>query len=156
MFLGGYTGYSLSIMCKGWESLNDFKFCILFSHTLCCWGCVVGLFIVENHRSLREFSKLAYDRIDQIRMIEFLGSFAASLIIADYASTVLVTYLGFFAFMYYYIYVIYTWSPYFVLCGAGGICFLNFLANVYRILILLPRLRKQKQEQETLGMIIAI
>lgn len=147
LFLGGYLGYCVSILQSAWQTMSSLKFSLYFLHTLTCCLTVLSIFLIESHKNLRKLFPLIYRSTDSINPQEFLLSLLASLIISDYTSSMLTIYISLFIYLYYNIYLLISISPTHFFIGLGFFIILNFLCNLYRVRYILPRLKKQQEEQ---------
>jgi hypothetical protein len=155
LYLGAYTGYSLSVIVKCWYELEYINSLLLIGHQISAWAIMIVLFISETHQKFREIFIVPYgSKITRLNMKEFLISIPVGIILSDYASTVGIIYLGFFLIMYYCIYLFYSWKPEFFIIGGVLFCATNFIVNFYRYFVLKPKLRKIKEDEEKISYIL--
>jgi hypothetical protein len=146
LYLGGLYGMTVSMLDEAWK-MSTLKWLILASYSIGCYVTVVGLVLADtNYLSRYLFSMVFNDPSVQISISEVVLSMVGYIVIADYIITIGVIYMGFFAVMYYYIYLFAMSYPYVTAVGVGGFCLCNLVINVIRIIYLKPRIKEIEAE----------
>lgn len=150
LFLGACTGYQASVVNTLWDKIPAFKVYILLSHCGVCVVCLWGLFLVDNSKGPRKIFDMVYEQdIEEVQNLEFFSTLLASIVLADYAGTLMILYSGFFIVLWYSAYLIFMLNTTVSTWALIGFCVLNFSCNTYRYFFhIKPYREKMRKEAE--------
>jgi hypothetical protein len=148
IFLGSVAGFDYSVACEA-SKMNYLKFGIIASQAAVHFVVTVALIIGEVHFGFREMFVSAYGKKrEKIDFVEFVLAMGCALVLADYAGIFSLIYFGFFLGIYYGVYQVYLWKPDWFIVGLVLLCVCNCLANAFRRIYLVPKLKKMREENE--------
>ena len=154
IFYGWFTGYNISIIYNSYLDLSTLKATLLSIICLISVFTILVLLFIENYKVTRIMFVLMFDKSTQeIDPIEFYLSLFASLIIGDYVSVISLAYGGFFAAMYYNIYLAYLWNSLVFGYVVGGFCGFTIIANIFKYYFVTKERREQQKLKQELGVL---